>query len=156
MSDPGRTTHTPMPANSSQLIGALLALVILTFLVGARLLFTRIQEMREKGIHAQAASTSIKLAALLENVQAADNFRNLFEVPVLFYVLVAVALATHQIPSWLVAGGWAFVVLRVIHSVIQCTYNRVMHRLVAFLSGFALLVALWISFFLSLPGASAA
>jgi hypothetical protein len=145
-----------MPANTSQLIGALLALVILTFIVGARLLFTRVQEMRQKRIHPQAASTSIKMAARLENVQAADNFRNLFEVPVLFYALGAVALATHQTPSWLVVGAWTFVALRVVHSFIHCTYNMVMHRLAVFLASFGLLVALWVLFFLSLPSASAA
>jgi len=146
----------PMPANSIQLIGALLALVLLTFVVGARLLFTRVQEMRQKRIHPQAASTSIQMAARLENVQAADNFRNLFEVPVVFYALVAVALATQYTPGWLVGGAWAFVGLRMVHSFIHCTYNKVMHRLAAFLSSFALLVALWITFFLSLPGTNAA
>ena len=145
-----------MPANASQLVGALLALVLLTFIVGARLLFTRVQEMRQKRIHPQAASTSVKMAVRLENVQAADNFRNLFEVPVLFYALVAVALATNQTPDWLVAGAWAFVALRVVHSLIHCTYNKVMHRLAAFLAGFGLLVAMWIAFFLSLPLAGAA
>lgn len=129
----------------------MLALVLLTFVVGARLLFTRVQEMRHKRIHPQAASTSVKMAARLENVQAADNFRNLFEVPVLFYTLCAVSLATNQTPGWLVAGAWVFVVLRAVHSGIHCTYNKVMHRLAAFLAGFGLLVALWVSFFLSLP-----
>jgi hypothetical protein len=69
---------------------------------------------------------------------------------------VAVALATNQTPGWLVAGAWAFVALRVAHSFIHCTYNKVMHRLAVFLASFGLLVALWVSFFLSLPGASAA
>jgi hypothetical protein len=90
----------------------------------------------------------------LENVQAADNFRNLFEVPVLFYALGAVALATHQVPDWLVVGAWIFVALRVVHSFIHCTYNKVMHRLAVFLTSFGLLVALWVSFFLSLPGSA--
>jgi hypothetical protein len=145
-----------MPANTSQLIGALLALVLLTFLVGARLLFTRVQESRQKRIHPQAIATSVKMAARLENVQAADNFRNLFEVPVMFYALVAVALATHQTPGWLVVGAWAFVALRVSHSFIHCTYNKVVHRLAAFLTSFVLLVALWVAFFLSLSGSNAA
>ena len=112
--------------------------------------------MRRKRIHPQAASTSVKMAAHLNDVQAADNFRNLFEVPVLFYALGAVALATHQTPSWLVVGAWVFVVLRVVHSFIHCTYNKVMHRLAVFLTSLWLLVALWVSFFLSLPGAGAA
>lgn len=143
-----------MTTNASQLIGAMLALVLLTVAVGARLLFTRVQEMRQKRIHPQAASTSVQMAARLENVQAADNFRNLFEVPVLFYALGAASLATQHTPSWLVMGAWAFVLLRVVHSFIHCTYNKVMHRLAAFLAGFGLLVALWASFFLSLPVAA--
>lgn len=140
-----------MPANGSAIVTAMLALVLLTFLVGGRLLYTRVQEMRQKGIHPQAASTSRTMAERLENVQAGDNFRNLFEVPVLFYALGGVALATQHIPDWLVAGAWAFVALRVVHSIIHCTYNRVMHRLAAFLAGFGLLVALWVAFYLSLP-----
>ena len=145
-----------MQSNASQLIGPLLTLVVLTFVVGVRLLFTRVREMRQKRVHPQAASTSIKMAARLENVQAADNFRNLFEVPVLFYALCAVALATHHTPSWLVAGAWSFVALRVLHSLIHCTYNKVMHRLAAFLASFGLLVGLWVAFYMSLPGAGSA
>jgi hypothetical protein len=145
-----------MPANAHSLIAAMLVLVLLTVVVGAYLLFARVQEMRQKRIHPQAASTSVKMAARLENVQAADNFRNLFEVPVLFYALGAVALATHQIPGWLVVGAWAFVALRALHSFIHCTYNKVMHRLAAFIASFALLVVLWVAYFLSLkvPGAT--
>ncbi len=145
-----------MPANAIHLVTACLALVLLSAAVGARLLFTRVEEMRKKRIHPQAAATSVQMAARLENVQAADNFRNLFEVPVLFYALVAVALATSQVPLWLVVGAWLYVALRVLHSLIHCTYNKVMHRLAAFLASFALLVGLWVSFFASLLGRTAA
>ena len=141
-----------MPANSLHIVAACLALVLLTFAVGARLLYTRVQEMRQKRVHPQAVTTSLKMAARLENVQAADNFRNLFEVPVLFYTLAAVALATSHTPSWLVYGAWLFVALRALHSLIHCTYNRVMHRFSAFLTSFALLVSLWVTFVLTLPG----
>ena len=133
-----------MPGNSLQLIAACLAMVLLTFAVGILMLFTRVQEMRTKRVHPQAASTSLKMAARLENVQAADNFRNLFEVPVLFYALVAVAIATGFVPDWLVGCAWVFVVLRVVHSLIHCTYNKVYHRLAAFAVGFMLLTGMWI------------
>lgn len=112
--------------------------------------------MRQKRIHPQAASTSVQMAAKLENVQAADNFRNLLEVPVLFYALGTVALAINHTPGWLAGGLWLFVLLRVLHSGIHCTYNKVMHRLAAFLSGFALLVGLWVWFYLTLPGTGGA
>jgi hypothetical protein len=137
--------------NIAYLLASCLAMVLLTFAVGARLLFVRVKEMREKRVHPQSASTSLLMAAKLQNVQAADNFRNLFEVPVLFYALVAVALATSHTPGWLVAGAWMFVFLRAVHSYIHCTYNKVMHRFPVFLLGFGIVVALWAAFFFTMP-----
>jgi hypothetical protein len=142
--------------NISLLIASCLAMVLLTSAVGVRLLLERVSEMRQKRIHPQAARTSVQMAAKLHNVQAADNFRNLFEVPVLFYALCAVALALSHVPGWLVTGAWVFVGLRSAHSLIHCTYNRVMHRLAVFLASFGLIVGLWVAFFLSLPGSGAA
>jgi hypothetical protein len=142
-----------MPHNTVQLVYACLAMVLLTLAVGGFMLFTRVREMRLKRIHPQAAATSVTMGARLENVQPSDNFRNLFEVPVLFYCLVAVALAVARIPDWLVAGCWLFVALRVLHSLIHCTYNRVMHRLAVFLASFGLLAGLWIKFVVSLASA---
>lgn len=141
-----------MPANIIALAGAALALVLLTFAVGCRMLFCRIREFRGKRLHPQAVATSALMAARLEDVQAADNFRNLFEVPVLFYALVAAAIGTGVVPPWLLAGAWLFVALRFVHSAIQCTYNRVMHRFRAFIASFILVVVLWIGFVISLVG----
>lgn len=139
-----------MPANHIELIAACLAMVLLVAVVGVAVLFTRIREIRRKRVHPQAAAAnSRRMAAHLENVQAADNFRNLFEVPVLFYALAATALATGYVPDWLVACAWIFAGLRVLHSLIHCTYNKVYHRLGAFLASFALLVGMWIAFFAS-------
>jgi hypothetical protein len=60
--------------------------------------------MQQVRLDPQAASTSVKMTAPLENLQAADNFRNMFQIPVMFYALGAAALAAHQVPSWLVVG----------------------------------------------------
>ncbi len=122
--------------NTAFLVASCLAMVLLTFAVGLRLLLVRMSEMREKRVPPQSASTSLQVAAKLQNVQAADNFKNLFEVPVLFYALCGVALALSHVPGWLVAGAWLFVLLRVVHSLIHCTYNKVMHRFPVFMAGF--------------------
>jgi hypothetical protein len=144
-----------MPANHIQLIAACLTMVLLVVAVGGAMLATRVREMRRKRIHPQAAANSLKMAAQLENVEVADNFRNLFEVPVLFFALAAIALATGYVPDWLVAGAWVFVVLRVMHSAVHCTYNNVWHRLALFLASFGVLVAMWIVFFVSLVSRNA-
>jgi hypothetical protein len=144
-----------MPTNTIYIIFAATALVFLTFLVGIALLVSRIREMREKRLHPQSVATANKMAVKLENVQPADNFRNLFETPVLFYALVAVAAGIGYVPSWLVTGAWIYVALRVVHSVIHCTYNNVMHRLGAFLLSFALLTAMWIAYAVNLAATTA-
>ena len=140
-----------MTPNAFNLLLAALAMVVLTFAVGLRMLYCRVQEMREKRLHPQKAATSKTMAANLENIQAADNYRNLFETPVLFYALVACAVAAAYAPPWLVIGAWCYFGLRVVHTIIHCTYNNVMHRLAAFAIGFVLLVGLWIAFVLTLP-----
>jgi hypothetical protein len=140
---------------SIQLAVACATLVLLTFTVGLRLLYVRSSEMREKRVHPQAASTSLQMAAKLQNVQASDNFKNLFETPILFYSLVGIAIALNYTPVWLAMGSWAYVALRIAHSFIHCTYNRVMHRFAAFGSGFLLLVVLWFVFVAGLIGKSA-
>lgn len=134
------------------LISACLAMVVLVAVVGARMLIVRVSEMKEHRIHPQSIATSTKAAARFQNVNAADNFRNLFEVPVLFYALVAVAIALGDVPTWLVIGAWSFVALRCIHSFIQCTYNKVMHRFAVFACSFLLIVVLWVVFVISLSG----
>jgi len=138
-------------SNQSSLVAACFAMVVLVALVGARLYLSRVAEMRRKRILPQAVALSAQMAAVAEDTRASDNFRNLFEVPVLFYALVAVALAEGFTPDWLIGGAWGFVALRYLHSFIQCTYNRVMHRLPVFLLGFLLLLGLWTGFFLSRP-----
>ncbi len=145
-----------MAANSLQLVFACMAMVLLSLAVGLLVLFTRVQEMRQKRIHPQATSTSVKMAARLENVQAADNFRNLFEVPVLFYALVGMAVATGHTPGWMVYGAWLYVALRMLHSLIHCSYNKVFHRLTAFLLSFGVLVSMWVGFVMALVSKSAA
>ena len=142
-------------SHASLLVFSALAMVALTLAVGVRMFLVRVQEMQRRRVHPQAASTSLQVAARLESVQAADNFRNLFEVPVLFYALVATAVAAGHTPLWLSVGAWLFVALRVAHSVIHCTYNKVMHRFPVFAAGFLLLIALWAAFALTLPSAAA-
>jgi hypothetical protein len=139
-----------MPANHLHLIAACAVMALLVTVVGMTLLVTRIREMRRKRIDPQQVADSTHMAVHLPDIRAADNFRNLFEVPVLFYALAAIALATGHVPAWLVACAWVFVALRVVHSLIHCTYNAVLHRLVVFLASFALLIAMWIAFVVAL------
>ncbi|MBV6415598.1 MAG: hypothetical protein CMLOHMNK_00110 [Steroidobacteraceae bacterium] len=122
------------------------ALVAVTAIVWVRLYFERIGEMRERKIRPQALARAHDLQQLLTRTQSADNLRNLFEMPVLFYALCLAVAATGAATPFLVDGAWAFVVLRAVHSLIHCTYNRVRHRFAVYVASSALLFALWAAF----------
>ncbi len=123
-------------------------MVGLTALVWLKLYADRLGEMRVKRIDPQALSTARAAAGKLERTQAADNFRNLFEVPVLFYLLcVALALNGGSTPG-LVAAAWGYFGLRALHSLIHVTYNRVTHRFLAYAASTLLLFGMWVAFFL--------
>jgi hypothetical protein len=120
-----------------------LAMAALTFVVWSRMFFSRIGQMKRERIHPQAVATSAQSAARLTDSRAADNFRNLFELPVLFYLSLVIAAMTAQVTALTLALAWAFVATRVLHSCIQCSYNKVMHRFRAYVAGGLLLWTLW-------------
>jgi hypothetical protein len=120
------------------------AMVALTCAVWLRLYFVRIVEMKRERIDPQSIATSATAAARLRDTRASDNFRNLFELPVLFYAAVIVAANTAQVTALTLGLAWSFAVLRIVHSAIHCTYNRVMHRFSTYMSGALVLWALWI------------
>lgn len=121
----------------------MLAMVALTLVVWLRLFFVRIPEMRRLRIHPQAVATSAQKSARLVDTRAADNFVNLFEVPVLFHLALIVAFLTQQVTPWVLGLAWAFVAGRALHSLIQCSYNKVMHRFAVYSVSTCLVWALW-------------
>ncbi|NZA27024.1 MAPEG family protein [Luteimonas sp. SJ-92] len=121
-----------------------LAMVALTFVVMTVMYRRRVAQMLRERIHPQAVATSTQAAARLTDCTAADNFRNLFELPVLFYFALASAALTGQATVAVQALAWAFVALRIVHSAIHCGYNKVMHRFRAYLLGALVLLLLWL------------
>lgn len=125
------------------LIWPVLAQVLLTAIVWVRMFTTRVAEMRERRIKPQDVATSRGIAGKLENIQAADNFRNLFEVPVLFFAGCAMLISLDAVTLPQVVLAWLFVGLRYVHSFIQLTYNRVMHRFQVYLLSSLCVFAMW-------------
>jgi hypothetical protein len=78
--------------------------------------------------------------------QYANAFRNQFELPVLFYVLVAFILITKAGDVLLLTLAWFFVITRIIHAYIHVTYNTVSHRGGIYGLGAVALIAMWIIF----------
>lgn len=126
------------------LLVPLLALVFLTFMVWIYMYVTRLSEIKRKSIDAQSLDTRVHGQALLtDSCAQADNLKNLFELPVLFYTAVLLTLVLMIQDQLLVQLTWAYVALRYVHSLVHCTYNRVIHRFIAYAASCLVLMFIW-------------
>ncbi len=74
------------------------------------------------------------------------NLMNLLELPVLFYVVCVLYFVTDTVDRSALVLAWSYVGLRVLHSAVHVTYNRVMHRLTLFALSNVALIMLWTHF----------
>jgi hypothetical protein len=123
----------------------LLTMVLLTFAVWIYLFALRIPEIKRMKIDPDDLRDRAQAHQILKvSAAASNNLKNLFEVPVLFYVAAMLAMLLLIQDVLLVWLAWGFVIARIAHSLIQCTYNRVMHRFTVYMISCIFLLFLWI------------
>ena len=118
------------------------AMVLLTFAVAIRLFSLRVKavkagKMRLSQFRLNTGETPDDMA------QAARNYANLFEVPMLFYTAgaIAIALGIQTLP--LIIAAWIFVIARCIHSWIHLHSNNVINRMRAYMLGNICILVIW-------------
>lgn len=135
---------------STSVFWPMLVLIAWTAGVGCLAVSRRVNEVRTKRIPLQSIARPRDIAAMLEDTQATDNFNNLLQVPLLFYVWCLASAQAHAVNGYVLLVGWSYVGLRMAHTVIQVTHNRVMQRFrVWVLSNFVLML-LWVIFAITL------
>ena len=77
-------------------------------------------------------------------------FANQFEVPVLFYVLIALALPLRHADLIIVMLSWVFVVTRFVHAGIFVSSNDLGRRSLAWFAGVLVLFVMWVYFALKI------
>ncbi|MEP5568524.1 MAG: MAPEG family protein [Halioglobus sp.] len=114
--------------------------LLLTLVVWITLFVRRVVYMSAHNVDVEQMKTPADTQALISGDASApsNNFKNLLEVPVVFYAVCLYLTVFGMVDSLHVTCAWIFVVGRILHSLIHCSYNRVMHRFVAyFLSSLA-------------------
>lgn len=74
----------------------------------------------------------------------ARNYENLFEIPLLFYIGVILTLLLKLECMSMVYVAWAYAIIRVLHSYIHCSTNKVIWRFRTFVLSSLVLLAYWI------------
>jgi hypothetical protein len=122
----------------------LLPMFLLTCIVAGTMLRRRIAFYKINQVHPQKTATSIEMSATIKDTRASDNFRNLFEIPVLFYVTVLVVFALGLTSVAHLVLAWGYVASRYVQSYIHCPSNIVMRRFYAFLFSCTCLMCMWL------------
>ena len=117
------------------IFGPVFALMALTLLVWVFMYVRRIAFIRGQQIDPRQLEIPGELARLSPAAVSnpSDNLKNLFELPVLFYALALVLFVTNRVDTTYLAAAWVFVLFRAAHSVVHCTFNRVMVRFSCYL-----------------------
>ena len=131
---------------SDTIFWPMVAQFTLSAIVGAVMYRRRVGEMRREKLAPQALATRMLAGGKLSDTTAADNFQNLFEVPTLFFAVCLAIAVTGTATVTHLCLAWSYFGLRAAHSVIHLTYNRVVHRFVAFMASNIVLVVMWLLF----------
>ena len=128
----------------------MIVLVFWTFVVLLLIPRARFKAVRER--RARAADFALGES---ENVPSETrlpnrNLMNLLETPVLFYVACLTLYVIGKVDVWAVSLAWAYVGLRIAHSLVHLTYNNVAHRMRVYALAIVPLVALWVRVLVSL------
>ena len=120
----------------SPILGPVVALVAWSLVMMLWMFVTRFPAMRRQGISLKGriGSRGGALDGVVEDhVQwKAHNYNHLMEQPTLFYA-IALALAVMDFGGGInLFLAWAYVVLRMLHSLVQATTNIVAHRFLLF------------------------
>ncbi len=117
------------------IFGPFFAMLVLVFAVWAYMFARRVpfilgntftqEQMITPGFLAQVSPPAVN--------NPSDNFKNLFELPVLFYAMVVYLYATGTVDGTYVALAWTFVLFRALHSAVACTVNIVNLRFAVYL-----------------------
>jgi len=129
--------------NQDLILLPLFAMFLLTFSVGLWMLKLRFKAVKEDNLNPSyfLLNKGAKLPDYLAKVT--NHYTNLFEFPVLFYVVCLILYAGHKVDSLYVVLAWAFVVARFIHAYIHTTHNILKQRMLAFLVSSLILFCIW-------------
>ena len=111
------------------------ATVLLSFVVWLYMYVRRIHFITRLELSPKDLAVPGRLAELSppEVSNPSDNLKNLFEIPLIFYLLATYLFVVNQVDTLYLAAAWIFVALRVLHSAVHCTVNIVLLRFYLYL-----------------------
>jgi hypothetical protein len=130
--------------NQLSLLTPAFVLVIWTFTIFLIMAIGRVRYT--ENVQRDAAHTKDLKGLLPAWVErTSDNYNHLFEQPVVFYAVSLAIALINNIDPLMVQLAWAFVILRIFHSLVQLTINIVLLRFAIFATGWFIIAYMAVS-----------
>ena len=129
--------------NQIALLTPVFVLILWTFIIFLIMSYGRTRFMKDPQDAAHTKDLKGTLPAWVE--RTGDNYNHLFEQPVAFYVVTLAIALINSIDPLMMQLAWTFVILRIIHSLVQLTFNLVLVRFMIFLIGWLIIAYMAIS-----------
>jgi hypothetical protein len=127
------------------LVFPMLAMVALTTVVLVYMFIVRVQALKSGKIPMDYFRTySLAIDVPAPALQAQNHFKNLFEIPVLFYAGCLTAIIIPVMGTAVLVFAWAFVFARIMHAFVHLGSNRIKLRMRCYAVSWLALLGLWI------------
>jgi hypothetical protein len=141
----GRQCATNFPWKKElRVIYPMFAMVVLTSLVLVTLFRSRVGAVRQGLVSAAYFRIYQGEVEPESTAKPARHFVNLFEAPVLFYVVCLAAMITQVTGIAMQALAWTYVAARIVHSYVHLGGNRLRRRMRAYFFSWFVLLVMWI------------
>jgi hypothetical protein len=129
--------------NQTLILFPMLALVGWTFAVLLLMAYRRVSAAQAGRVHVRDFALGETAAVPADVAVVNRNYMNLLELPALFYAVCLTYYVTQQGDTLALGLAWTYVALRLAHSLVHLTTNRVLHRLAVFGFSNVALFGLW-------------
>ncbi|WP_017443826.1 MAPEG family protein [Gayadomonas joobiniege] len=120
-------------------------MVVLTFIIGFRLFYLRVQSVKQGQVKAGYYRLKEGQGPDRQTVQAENAYNNQFQMPLIFYTACLYIEATGIGHQTFYCFAYLFVIFRYLHAVILMGYNQLLHRMLAFWLSTFCLIGLWLA-----------
>lgn len=115
--------------NQSAIFEPVVVMLILTMVVWVYMYSKRIPFIRKSKLTpAEMTPGNMQKISPPAVANPSDNLKNLFEIPILFYVVALLLFVSNQVDQTYLVAAWVFVVFRIFHSAVHCTFNAIILR----------------------------
>ena len=126
------------------MIYAMFAMVVLTFMVGIVAVVNRVKSVNNGSVKIKYYRTMDGQEVPEQLTKSTRCFNNMFEVPVLFYVVSTLFVILKTNSELVLLLAWVFVGFRIAQAIVHLTYNNVLHRMLMFWGAVISVLSMWV------------